>query len=195
MTDRNAEPPVNLPERSASRMIRMMVRSWKVWVALLAIALGTAVLPGAAKVPVALAVGVVFLAPVLRELRDPAVTAAIQSGRAHDPTQQVEFAAHASSSRRQGRPKWRQLHCTLRGSALHTQSYWRWSRTPAEIISIKSAKITSVTASQIRRDGLKTDLYRIIDLQLAHSASLRLAVDREVADTVQAAIEAHARTL
>ncbi|WP_270889890.1 hypothetical protein [Pedococcus sp. 5OH_020] len=167
-----------------------MVTSKKIWAAVVAILLATALVPAMAKAPVSLALAGVFLVPLVRRLQDPEVVAIGQSQRLHDPAQGVGFTG--SIERKNGsRPsRWRQVRCLIKDSELLIYPYWQHQGQP-EVISIRASRIESVTPSRAS-DGLKPGVLRVIDLKLADTASLRLAVDAQIAQQVRAALEAHA---
>lgn len=187
MTGRAQEPRV-LPSRSAGRLLRLMVTSKKIWAAVVAILLVTALVPAMARAPVALALAGVFMVPLVRRLQDPAVVATGQPQRPYDPAPGVAFTGRTARKNGSRLSRWRQVRCLIKDSNLLIYPYWH--RGQPLIISITASKIASVSPSRAS-DGLKPGLLSVIDLEPADTASLRLAVDAQVAQQVLAALEAN----
>jgi hypothetical protein len=176
--------PQELPNQgTASYLLRLLLTSKRAWGALAIILIATALLPGVAKIPVALVLAALVVVPALRTLQSQSrdVTPNGRAGLAHS----LRFDGFQGEPGK-GRTRWSQVRCLVDGSDLRITSFWRPGR--QTVVSLNGAVLTSIQASDPREGNLKSGRMRIIELKLSDASSVRLAVDLSILENVQAAL-------
>lgn len=161
-----------------------MVRSRRAWARLGVVLLLVAVLPGPAKVPVAMSFGVALLLPAL--LDGQAQTSRCKQGVIASDPGPIRFEGLRWDPG-PPRKRWRQVRIVVDGAELRSVSYWR-RRSEPKVIALKGARLVSVTVSGPNDWNLKRGRMRILDYELGNGAGFRLAIDPSLVDEVTEAI-------
>jgi hypothetical protein len=168
---------------TASHLLRLLLRSKRAWGALVIILIAAALVPGVAKIPVALVLAALVLVPVLRTLQSQSRDATPDG--AVGPDHSLRFDGLRGEPGK-GRTRWSQVRCLVDGSDLRITSFWQ--RGKSTVVSLDGAALISIQASSPRDVNLKSGRMRIIEIKLSDASTLRLAVDLSIVDDVKAAL-------